>query len=99
MTSRRSSRWGSEASPAGVGAPYTAPHMATLPLKPEYRPTLPQLLAPGWRKAPRAVRLLVLAAAAAFAVGVAALVLTLLPAHISYGGPTPFNFSYRGLQR
>jgi hypothetical protein len=73
--------------------------MPAVALKPEYRPTLAQLLAPSWRRASRAVRLLVLALAAAFVVGVAALVLTLLPARISYGGPVPFSFSYRGLYR
>ncbi len=73
--------------------------MPAVPLKPEYRPTLAQLLAPSWRKASRAVRLLVIAAAAALAVGAVALTLTLLPAHISYGGPVPFSFSYRGLHR
>jgi hypothetical protein len=41
----------------------------------------------------------VLAACAALLVGVVALVLTLLPAHISYGGPVPFGFSYKGLYR
>jgi hypothetical protein len=70
-----------------------------VPLKPEYRPTLAQLLAPGWRRASGGVRVLVLALAAAFVVGLGALVLTLLPAHISYAGPVPFGFSYRGLYR
>lgn len=73
--------------------------MPAVPLKPEYRPTLAQLLAPGWRRASGGVRLLVMALAAAFVVGVAALTLTLLPAHISYGGPVPFGFSYKGLYR
>jgi hypothetical protein len=70
-----------------------------LALKPEYRPTLAQLLAPGWRRATTAMRVLVLALIAAFSVGLGALTLTLLPAHISYGGPVPFGFSYRGLHR
>ena len=73
--------------------------MSAVPLKPEYRPTLAGLLAPRWRRASSAARLLVLAGVAAFVVGVAALTLTLLPAHISYGGPVPFSFSYRGLFR
>jgi hypothetical protein len=73
--------------------------MPAVALKPEYRPTLAQLLAPSWRRASRGMRLLVLALAAAFVLGVAALVLTLLPARISYGGPVPFSFSYRGLYR
>jgi hypothetical protein len=73
--------------------------MATLPLRPEYQPTLPQLLTPAWRRASRGVRWLVIAAAALLVVGAAALVLTLLPARISYGGPTPFSFSYKDLYR
>ncbi len=73
--------------------------MPTVPLRSEYRPTLPQLLAPSWRQASRATRALVLAAGAAFLVGVGVLVLTLLPAHISRGGPVPFSFSYRDLYR
>ncbi len=73
--------------------------MPAVPLKSEYRPTLAQLLAPSWHRASRAVRLLVMAGAAALVVGVVALTLTLLPAHISYGGPVPFSFSYRGLHR
>jgi hypothetical protein len=73
--------------------------MPAVPLKPEYRPTLAQLLTPAWRRATRAKRVLVMTSAAVFVVGVVALVLTLLPAHISYGGPVPFDFSYRGLHR
>jgi len=73
--------------------------MAALPLRAEYRPTLPQLLAPAWQRASRAVRLLLIAAAGALVVAVAALVLALLPARISYGGAVPFSFSYRGLHR
>jgi hypothetical protein len=72
---------------------------SAVPLKPEYRPTLAQLLTPSWRRASRTMRLLVMALAAALVVGVAGLTLTLLPAHISYGGPVPFSFSYRGLHR
>lgn len=73
--------------------------MPAVPLKPEYRPTLAQLLAPSWHKASRAMRLLTIAAGAALVVGVAALTLTLLPAHISHGGPVPFSFSYKGLYK
>ena len=36
--------------------------MATIPLKPQYGPTLGTLLAPRWHAAPRAVRVLVRAA-------------------------------------
>jgi len=73
--------------------------MAAVPLKPEYRPTLVELLAPHWRRASGGARLLVVAALLLLAVAVAALVLTLLPARASYGGPVPFGFNYRGLYR
>jgi hypothetical protein len=73
--------------------------MTALPLRPEYRPTLPELLAPRWRGASRTVRLLLVALAGALALAVTALVLTLLPAHVSYGGPVPYRFSYRSLHR
>ncbi len=71
--------------------------MPAIPLKPEYGPTLGRLLAPSWRRAPRAVQALVIAAC----VGVLALAigagLTLENAHYSHGGPVAFRFSYRGL--
>lgn len=73
--------------------------MSALPLRAEYRPTLPELLAPCWRGASRAVRLLAIAAAGALAVAIAVLVLMLLPAHLTYEGPVPFGFSYRSLHR
>lgn len=73
--------------------------MASIPIKPEYGPTLGWLLAPRWHAASRLTRALVVAAGAgllALAVGVA---LTLENAHYSHGGPAPFSFSYRGLYR
>jgi hypothetical protein len=73
--------------------------MATIPLKPQYGPTLGTLLAPRWQRAPRAVRVLVWGACAALVVLAVAVVLTLLPATYSHGGVTPFHFSYRGLYR
>jgi hypothetical protein len=73
--------------------------MATIPLKPQYGPTLGTLLAPRWHAAPRAVRVAVWAACAALVVLAVAIVLTLLPATYSHGGKTPFSFSYRGLYR
>ncbi len=72
--------------------------MAAVPLKPQYRPTLAQLLAPAWARASRAVRVLLVLIGVGLLAGAAALALTLLPAHYSYdGGPVPFSFSYRGL--
>lgn len=73
--------------------------MASIPLKPEYGPTLGELLAPRWHAASRLVRAIVVAIGvglSALAVGAA---LTLENAHYSHGGPAPFSFSYRGLYR
>jgi hypothetical protein len=73
--------------------------MAAIPIKPEHGPTLGRLLQPRWRAASRLARAVVIAAGIgllALAIGVA---LTLENAHIAYGGPTPFHFSYRGLAR
>jgi hypothetical protein len=73
--------------------------MATIPLKPQYGPTLGRLLAPRWNAAPRALRGLVIAAGCGLVVLAIAVALTLLPAKFSYGGATPFHFSYRSLYR
>jgi hypothetical protein len=73
--------------------------MATIPLKPQYGPTLGKLLEPRWHAAPRAARGAVIAAGAGLVVLAIAAVLALWPATISYGGAAPFHFSYRGLYR
>jgi len=73
--------------------------VAEVPLKPEYGPTLGQLLAPHWRAASRAVRAAVVATGVGLVVAAIAVVLTLLDARISHGGPVPFSFRYRGLYR
>jgi hypothetical protein len=73
--------------------------MASIPLKPEYGPTLGELLAPHWHAASRLVQAFVLAAAVgllALALGAA---LTLENAHYAHGGAAPFSFSYRSLYR
>jgi hypothetical protein len=73
--------------------------MASIPLKPEYGPTLGELLAPRWHAASRFVQAIVVAGGVgllALAVGGA---LTLENAHYSHGGAAPFSFSYRGLYR
>jgi hypothetical protein len=73
--------------------------VAAIPLKPEYGPTLGELLAPRWHAASRLVRAIVVAGGVgllALAVGGA---LTLENAHYAHGGPAPFSFSYRGLYR
>src|ERR1700691_1515397 len=73
--------------------------MASIPLKPEYGPTLGELLAPRWYAASRLARAIVVTAG----IGLLALVigagLTLENAHYSHGGAVPFSFSYRGLYR
>ena len=73
--------------------------MATIPLKPQYGPTLGRLLAPRWHAAPRVVRGATIAAGVGLVAFAVAVALTLLPARISYGGVAPFHFSYRGLYR
>jgi hypothetical protein len=73
--------------------------MATIPLKPQYGPTLGRLLTPRWNAASRLARGAVIAVGCALAVLVIATALTLLPAKFSYGGAAPFHFSYRSLYR
>jgi hypothetical protein len=73
--------------------------MATIPLKPQYGPTLGTLLAPRWHAAPQAVRILVRAVGVGLVALAIAATLALWPATFSHGGPAPFHFSYRGLYR
>src|SRR3981081_3506347 len=73
--------------------------MVAVPIKPEYGPTLGRLLSPRWRAASPLARGVV----RALVLGVIALAigafLTLENAHYSRGGPVPFSFSYRGIDR
>jgi hypothetical protein len=73
--------------------------MATIPLRPQYGPTLGRLLAPRWHAAPRIARGAVIAAGVGLVVLAVVVLFTLLPARFSYGGAAPFHFSYRGLYR
>lgn len=73
--------------------------MPSIALKPEYGPTLGEILSPRWRAAPPWLRALVLAAGLGLLAGTLGLGLTLAPASISYGGPVPFSFEYRSLYR
>jgi hypothetical protein len=73
--------------------------MASIPLKPEYGPTLGELLAPRWHAASRLVQAIVVAAGAGLLALAVGAVLTLENAHYSHDGPAPFSFSYRGLYR
>ncbi len=73
--------------------------MASVPLKPQYGPTLGRLLEPRWRSAAPIARALVLATAAGLLVLTVWAVLALLDASYSHGGPVPFSFKYKGLYR
>ncbi|HYM45573.1 MAG TPA: hypothetical protein VES65_05355 [Solirubrobacteraceae bacterium] len=73
--------------------------MASIPLKPEYGPTLGRLLAPRWHAASGLARALVAAAGVALLALAVGAGLTLENAHYSHGGPAPFHFSYRSLYR
>ena len=73
--------------------------MASVPVKPEYGPTLGHMLAPRWRRAGAAARATVIIAGIALLALAAGVVLTLLPASYSQGGAFPFSFNYKGLYR
>ena len=73
--------------------------MTSVPVKPEYGPTLPTLLAPRWKAAPRAARVVLVIAGGVLLALLVGGVLALLNASYSRGGATPFHFSYRGLYR
>jgi len=77
----------------------TRSHLAAVPIKPEYGPTLGRLLSARWRSASPLLRTMVSIAAVAVAAAIVAGVLTLLNAHYSRGGRVPFSFSYRSLYR
>ena len=68
-------------------------------LKPEYGPTLGELLAPRWRRARPPARWLVVIAAVALVALAIGLFLTLEGPSASEGGAVPFSFSYKGLER
>jgi hypothetical protein len=73
--------------------------MASIPLKPQYGPTLGRLLAPSWHAARPLTRAVVLAAGGLLLTLLLIAVLSLLDASYSQGGPVPFGFRYRGLYR
>lgn len=73
--------------------------MASIPLKPEYGPTLGRMLEPRWRALVPAARALAIAAGVAVLALLVALVLSLLNATYVHGAPVPFSFEYRGLSR
>ncbi len=73
--------------------------MASVPLKPQYGPTLGTLLAPRWHAARPAWRVLAVGATVVVLALAVGLVLNLLDATYSHGQPVPFNFKYKGLYR
>jgi hypothetical protein len=73
--------------------------MAAVSMKPQYGPTLGQLLAPRWRAASRPARCVTIGAGIALLVAIVALALTLESTGYSHGGRVSFSFSYRGLYR
>jgi len=73
--------------------------MASVPLKPEYGPTLGKLLEPRWRSAAPAARAIAVVLAAGLLALAVGAVLGLLNASYSHGGPVPFSFQYKGLYR
>jgi hypothetical protein len=73
--------------------------MAAIPLKPEYGPTLGELLSPRWRAASTAMRAAAIVCGIGLLAGLVAAGLTLEDAKFSHGGPVPFSFDYRDLYR
>jgi hypothetical protein len=73
--------------------------MAPFPLRPELRPTLPELLAPYWRRLSGRGRAAIAASAVLLVVIVVGAALTLQDPHYGNPGPPPFSFTYKGLYR
>jgi len=73
--------------------------MTSIPLKPQYGPTLGRLLEPRWRSAAPSVRAIAIATGVALLALAIGGVLTLLDTSYSHGGRLPFSFKYRGLHR
>ncbi len=72
---------------------------ATARVKPEYRPSLWQLLEPRWRAASGRARAAVTVAGVALLAALVAAGLTLENTTYSHGGGVPFSFDYRYLYR
>lgn len=73
--------------------------MASVPLKPQYGPTLGALLAPRWHAARAVWRVLAVGVGVAVTVLAGYVALNLLDASYSHGRPVPFSFKYKGLYR
>jgi hypothetical protein len=70
----------------------------SISLKPGYGPTLPELLAPRWRRASPLARGLFAALVVLFIALAASLALVVRNRTYSHGGPVPFGFSYRSME-
>ena len=77
----------------------SAGSVAAVPIKPEYQPTLGQLLAPRWHSASRLVRGAVIVSLGALVALIVATVLALENPSFTHGGRVPFSFSYRSLYK
>jgi hypothetical protein len=73
--------------------------MTSIPLKPEYGPTLGRLLQPRLKATSGAMRVIMAVAVVALLALVVGAVLTLKDARYSQGGSIPFSFEYKGLER
>lgn len=73
--------------------------MPAVQMKPEFGPTLGQLLAPRLRASSRLLRWSAIGGAIALLAAIVAAALTLESASYSHAGMVPFSFSYRGLYR
>jgi hypothetical protein len=68
-------------------------------MKPQYGPTLGQLLAPRWHRASRLARAAVIATGVALLALIVAIALTFENSTFSHAGRVPFSFTYRDLYR
>jgi hypothetical protein len=73
--------------------------LASVPMKPEYGPTLGRILAPRWHATSRALRWAVIAGGLALAAALVVAALSLVNSGYSRGGRVPFGFNYRDLYR
>jgi hypothetical protein len=73
--------------------------MASIPLKPQYGPSMGSLLEPRWRALAPGARALATAAGVGGLALTIAIALSLLDASYSQGGAVPFGFEYRGLYK
>ncbi len=73
--------------------------MASVPLKPQYGPTLGALLAPRWQAARAAWRAVAVGSGVVVLALMGYVALNLLDASYSHGAPVPFSFKYKGLYK